>query len=70
MLKEKVQKVIDEEIAPALELLGVEDGVVRVQLIGACIDCPMADMTFEGMVEQVLMEKVPEIKKIESVDYV
>jgi len=50
-LMEKVQKAI-AEIRPNLqadggdiELVGVEDGTIKVRLKGACAGCPMSTMT-------------------------
>jgi Fe-S cluster biogenesis protein NfuA len=57
LMMDKVQKVIDE-VRPNLqadggdiELVGVEDGVVKVQLKGACAGCPMSTMTVKWGVE-------------------
>ena len=70
---EKIQAVIDE-IRPLLqadggdiELVGVEDGVVKVRLRGACAGCPGAQMTLKMAVERRIKLKVPEIQRVESV---
>ena len=55
-MKEKVQKAI-EELKPHLQADGgdielvdvTEDGVVKVRLLGACVGCPMRQMTLKGM---------------------
>lgn len=72
-MKEQVEKVL-EEIRPSLqadggdvELVDVEDGVVKVRLKGACAGCPMSQMTLVFGVEKVLKEKIPEVKKVEAV---
>lgn len=72
-MKEKVEKAL-EELRPNLradggniELVDVQDGVVRVKLTGACAGCPMSQMTLQWGVEQYLRKKVPEIRKVESV---
>lgn len=72
-MKEKVEKAL-ETIRPALqadggdiELLSVEDGVVRVRLKGACGSCPMAQMTMSQGVERAIKKAVPEIKMVEAV---
>ncbi len=74
VVKEKVQKVIDE-IRPALqadggniELIDVgEDGIVKVKLSGACGSCPMSQLTLKRGVEARLKAKVPEVKEVVSV---
>jgi Fe-S cluster biogenesis protein NfuA len=73
VLKEKVEAALSD-IRPALqadggdiELIGVEDGTVKVRLTGACGSCPMATMTLRFGVEKVLKERVPEIKEVVTV---
>ena len=72
-MKDKVQAVL-EQIRPILqldggdvELVDVNDGVVSVRLKGACGCCAMSTMTLKMGIEQVLKEKVPEIKEVVSV---
>jgi len=72
-LTEKVQKAI-AEIRPNLqadggdiELVGVEDGTVKVKLIGACAGCPMSTMTVKWGVENYLRKKIPEVVKVETI---
>jgi Fe-S cluster biogenesis protein NfuA len=73
-MKEKVQKALDK-IRPMLqadggdvELIDVEDGVVKVRLQGACAGCPMSQMTLKNGIEKMLKEEIPEIKSVESAD--
>ena len=74
MLKEKVEKALDE-IRPALQADGggvqlvdvTEDGVVKVKLTGACGHCPMSTQTLKMGIEARLKEKIPEIKSVEQV---
>lgn len=73
-LKERVQQALDL-IRPALQADGgdvelvdiVDDGVVRVQLVGACRGCPMSQLTLANGVERVLKEQVPEVTRVEAV---
>ncbi|MEN8222994.1 MAG: NifU family protein, partial [Acidobacteriota bacterium] len=66
-LKEKVENIIDK-VRPALqadgggiELVDVleDDGVVLVNLTGACNGCPMSTMTIKGYVEQTMRAEIP-----------
>ncbi len=73
-MKESVQAVIDM-IRPNLqadggdvELVSVEDGVVKVRLQGACKGCPMSQMTLKNGIEKFVKERVPEIDRVEAVD--
>lgn len=74
MLKESVQTVIDK-IRPMLqrdggdvELVGVEGGVVKVRLQGACKGCPMSQMTLKNGIERFVKQEVPEVDRVEAVD--
>ncbi len=71
-LFEKVQEVIDSDIKHFIEADGgfielnrVENGIVYVTLAGACATCPAATMTLRGGVEQILKNKIEEIKGVE-----
>ncbi|MEA3487736.1 MAG: NifU family protein [Euryarchaeota archaeon] len=73
---EEVKEVIEKEVRPVLEreggsieLEGVDDdGVVKVRLTGACAGCPMSQYTLVNFVEATVKDKVPEIKRVISVD--
>ncbi|MBX9703746.1 MAG: NifU family protein [Silvanigrellaceae bacterium] len=69
-----IKQVIENEIRPALqsdggdiELIDVEDGIVKVKLVGACSHCPSSAMTLYQGVERILKEKFPEVKALEQV---
>ncbi len=71
---DKVQAVIDK-IRPSLqadggdvELVSVEDGVVKVRLQGACKGCPMSQMTLKNGIEKILKKEIPEVDRVEGVD--
>jgi Fe-S cluster biogenesis protein NfuA len=72
-MREQVETVINE-IRPMLqadggdiELVDVEDGVVKVRLRGACAGCPGAQMTLKMAVERKLKEQIPEVERVEPV---
>lgn len=73
-MKEKVQAVI-EKIRPMLqrdggdvELVDVDDnGIVRVRLTGACAGCAMSQITLKQGIEKVLLNEIPEVKKVENI---
>lgn len=50
-----------------LEVVAIEDGVVKVRLKGACAGCPMSQMTLANFVQAELKKAVPEVKKVEAV---
>ncbi len=70
----RIQEIIEKQIRPSLkahggdiELIDVEDGIVKVKLRGACSGCPSSAMTLYHGVQQILMETVPEVKGVEQV---
>ena len=73
-MKEKVQESINK-IRPMLqadggdvELVDIEDGVVKVRLQGACAGCPMSQMTLKNGIEKFLKQEIPEVVSVESAD--
>ncbi len=50
-----------------VELVDVDDGVVKVRLRGACAGCPGAKMTLQMGVERRLKQDVPGVKSVVSV---
>lgn len=72
-MRENVEKVL-EKIRPSLqadggdiELVDIQDGVVKVKLTGACCGCPMSQMTLKMGVERALKEELPEVKGVEAI---
>ncbi len=72
-MKERVQEAINK-IRPMLqadggdvELVDIEDGVVKVRLQGACAGCPMSQMTLKNGIEKMLQRDIPEVKSVEAV---
>jgi len=73
-MEQEVKKAI-QDVRPSLQadggdikLISVsEEGVVKVQLTGACNGCPMAQLTLKQGVERYLKETVPGVSSVESV---
>ena len=75
-MKEKVEAAL-ALIRPALqadggdvelvEVVEVEEGVVKLKLTGACAGCPVATMTLKHGIERVLREQIPEVKEVVAV---
>ncbi len=72
-MREAVERVL-EKVRPALqadggdvELVDVEDGVVKLRLTGACGGCPMASLTLKNGIEVALKEEIPSVERVESV---
>ena len=72
-MREKVEEALDK-IRPSLirdggnvELVDVNDGTVKLKLIGACAGCPMSTMTLRMGIKQILKQEIPEIKEVVAV---
>jgi len=72
-MKEKVEEAL-KSIRPSLqadggdvELVDVENGIVKVKLTGACSGCPMSQMTLKQGIEQFIKKSIPEILSVEAV---
>jgi Fe-S cluster biogenesis protein NfuA len=70
---EQVQEVLDK-LRPFLlrdggdcELVDVEDGIVKLRLLGACGSCPSSTITLKAGIERALVEEVPGILEVEQV---
>ena len=50
-----------------IELLGIQDGVVYVRLLGACMGCSSLDVTLKDGVEALILEYVPGIIEVVNV---
>lgn len=50
-----------------LVLLGVEDGVVNLQMVGACGGCPLSMMTLKTGIERILTDRVPGVTEVNAV---
>ena len=73
-MKEEVEAALNK-IRPALNADGgdvklievSDDGIVKVQLTGACSGCPMSQMTLKMGIEKLLKEEIPEVKEVVSI---
>ena len=69
-----IEKALDE-IRPFLqsdagniELVDVNNDVVKVRLLGNCIDCTVNQMTLKNGVEMTIKKHVPSIQKVINVE--
>lgn len=72
-LLDRIEKALDK-IRPALQfdggdvdLVGVEDGIVKLHMVGACGGCPMSMMTLKMGIERTIKQHIPEIRAVEAV---
>lgn len=68
---DEVEKVL-EKIRPALKdhqgslkIVNIEDGVVYLQFVGGCSDCPVVDVSLKNVVDIALKGNLSWVKKVE-----
>ncbi len=73
-MQEEVETVLDT-IRPSLmadggnvELVDIDDGVVKLRLIGSCSSCSSSTMTLKMGIERALKKAIPMVRCIESVE--
>lgn len=73
--RQRLDEILDR-IRPALERDGGDlelvkfdkkNGVVDIRFQGACAHCPISDFTLKNLIEQEIMQSMPEIKEVRSV---
>ncbi len=70
-ISERILKAI-EKVRPSLslhegdvELLGVDEGVVRLRLKGSCDGCPSSALTLKHTIEEAIYAAAPDVTSIE-----
>ena len=73
-VEERVAGALDE-MRPYLDshggdvrLLGIEGGVVRLQLQGSCSGCPSSAVTLRHGIEEAIYRAAPDVERIEAED--
>lgn len=68
---ENLEAVLDQYVRPQLrghgggiEVLSIEDGVLRFKLTGQCSGCPAADLTTEKLIREEVIARVPAIREV------
>ena len=50
-----------------VELVDVEDGIVKLRLMGACGSCPSSTITLKAGLERALLEEVEGVQEVVQV---
>lgn len=75
-IEQQIEKVL-EQVRPALRLDngGIElvkydpaNGSVHVRMQGACVGCPMSQITLKMGIEAALHDAIPDVKEVIAVD--
>ncbi len=68
---EKLKKLLDEQINPALamhggsvQLIDVKENAAFIELGGGCRGCGMVDVTLKQGIEKLIKQNVPEISEV------
>jgi Fe-S cluster biogenesis protein NfuA len=51
----------------SVEMVALENNVLKVRLGGACLGCPLSPVTLKGWVAGTVRQFFPEIERVESV---
>jgi NFU1 iron-sulfur cluster scaffold homolog, mitochondrial len=70
----KIKNILEERVRPAVAMDGgdivfnhFKDGIVYVELHGACSGCPSSTVTLKNGVENMLKHYVPEVESVEAI---
>ena len=70
-LLKKVERVLEEKVRQELgghegniEVVSLEDGILKVRFLGKCAGCPSASLTLESVVASEVQNEIPEIKEV------
>ncbi|PCJ25769.1 MAG: NifU family protein [Rickettsiales bacterium] len=74
-IEKQIVEIIETRVRPSVAMdggdivyQGFENGVVYLQLRGACSGCPSASVTLKDGIESMLQHFVPEVKSVEAVE--
>lgn len=51
-----------------IEFVKYENNIVYIQMMGACADCEMMDLTLKDGIEAAIKEEVPEVKEVININ--
>ncbi|MDA0690885.1 MAG: NifU family protein [Nitrospinae bacterium] len=73
-MQDEVESVLDT-LRPSLmadggnvELVDIDDGVVKLRLVGSCSSCSSSTMTLKMGIERALKKAIPMVRCIEAVE--
>lgn len=74
-VEKQIVEIIETRVRPSVAMdggdityKGFEDGVVYLQMRGACSGCPSASVTLKQGIESMLQHFVPEVKAVEQLE--
>ena len=74
-IEKQIVEIIETRVRPSVAMdggdivyQGFENGIVYLQLRGACSGCPSSSITLKSGIESMLQHFVPEVKSVEAVE--
>lgn len=73
-IEKQIVEIIETRVRPSVAMdggdiiyRGFENGIVYLQLRGACSGCPSSSITLKNGIESMLQHFVPEVKSVEAI---
>ncbi len=73
----QIKEILNTYVKPAVEMdggniifKGFEEGIVTLEMQGACSGCPSSTMTLKAGIESMMKRMVPEVKEVKAVDQI
>lgn len=74
-VEKQIVEIIETRVRPSVAMdggdivyQGFENGIVYLQLRGACSGCPSSSVTLKNGIESMLQHFVPEVKSVEAIE--
>ncbi len=71
-----IKELIDQRVRPAVAMDGgditfcsFDEGIVKLQMKGACAGCPSSTATLKIGIENMLKHYIPEVKEVQAVEF-
>jgi len=64
---ERVRPMLQRDGGDVKLIEVTDEGIVKVQLQGACSGCPGATMTLKNLIEQFLVQEIPGVTEVVGV---
>eukprot|EP00995_Heteronema_vittatum_P002406 NODE_1349_length_989_cov_293.076596_g939_i0.p2 GENE.NODE_1349_length_989_cov_293.076596_g939_i0~~NODE_1349_length_989_cov_293.076596_g939_i0.p2 ORF type:complete len:127 (+),score=50.72 NODE_1349_length_989_cov_293.076596_g939_i0:32-412(+) len=70
-----IKELLDARVKPMvhrdggnIKYVGFADGIVYLQMQGACSSCPSSSQTLKGGIERMMMHWIPEVVEVRAVE--
>ena len=66
VLLDRISAYIEQYHGGSVEMVSLEEQVLKVRLLGACEGCPLSPVTLHGWVEGTVRQFFPDIQVVEA----